>query len=235
MGKTPITKNGIHALNILTSITRGATPIEKNVIVIDSQGNEYEATYPKRAKGLVKSGRARFVGENKICLACPPDIYLEDNKMSENINTNVEQKTVELTKSEVWAQIIKLQDQLTSLKDTLSALIEVHDTDEMENAVPTKSVINEVVLNKTKVINAIFSEREATLNSLLDFYKIVYNDLYQQEKNARKEKIEIVQNIWYKYLVEMEGWFDEEAMAEAKNYVRSQIDLLVMDIMSDKI
>ena len=155
--------------------------------------------------------------------------------MSENINTNVEQKTVELTKSEVWAQIIKLQDQLTSLKDTLSALIEVHDTDEMENAVPTKSVINEVVLNKTKVINAIFSEREATLNSLLDFYKIVYNDLYQQEKNARKEKIEIVQSIWYKYLVEMEGWFDEEAMAEAKNYVRSQIDLLVMDIMSDKI
>jgi len=205
------------------------------VIVIDSQGNEYEATYPKRAKGLVKSGRARFVGENKICLACPPDIYLEDNKMSENINTNVEQKTVELTKSEVWAQIIKLQDQLTSLKDTLSALIEVHDTDEMENAVPTKSVINEVVLNKTKVINAIFSEREATLNSLLDFYKIVYNDLYQQEKNARKEKIETVQNIWYKYLVEMEGWFDEEAMAEAKNYVRSQIDLLVMDIMADKI
>ena len=211
------------------------TPIEKNVIVVDEQGREYEATYPKRAKGLVKSGRARFVGENKICLACPPDIYLEDNKMSENINTNVEQKTVELTKSEVWAQIIKLQDQLTSLKDTLSALIEVHDTDEMENAVPTKSVINEVVLNKTKVINAIFSEREATLNSLLDFYKIVYNDLYQQEKNARKEKIEIVQSIWYKYLVEMEGWFDEEAMAEAKNYVRSQIDLLVMDIMADKI
>ena len=155
--------------------------------------------------------------------------------MSDNINTTVEQKNAELTKAEVWAQIIKLQEQLTSLKDTLDALVEVHDTDEMEGGTPTKSVINEVVLNKTKVINAIFSEREAMLNSLLDFYKIVYNDLYQQEKNARKEKIETVQNIWYKYLVEMEGWFDEEAMEEAKNYVRSQIDLLVMDIMSDKI
>ena len=59
------------------------------MIVVDSQGNEYEATYPKRAKGLVKSGRARFVGENKICLACPPSDNLEDNKMSENININV--------------------------------------------------------------------------------------------------------------------------------------------------
>ena len=155
--------------------------------------------------------------------------------MSENINTNVEQKNAELTKSEVWAQIIKLQDQLASLKDTFSALIDISDTNEFEDGDAIESVITEVVLNKTKVINAIFSEREATLNSLLDFYKIVYNDLYQQEKNARKEKIEIVQSIWYKYLVEMEGWFDEEAMAEAKNYVRSQIDLLVMDIMADKI
>ena len=47
--------------------TKGATPIEKNVIVVDEQGNEYEATYPKRARGLVKNGRARFIGENKIC------------------------------------------------------------------------------------------------------------------------------------------------------------------------
>lgn len=205
------------------------------MIVVDSQGNEYEATYPKRAKGLVKSGRARFVGENKICLACPPKDNLEDNKMSDNINITAEQKTAELTKSEVWAQIIKLQDQLASLKDTFSALIDISDTNEFEDGDAIESVITEVVLNKTKVINAVFSEREATLNSLLDFYKIVYNDLYQQEKNARKEKIEIVQSIWYKYLVEMEGWFDEEAMAEAKNYVRSQIDLLVMDIMADKI
>lgn len=44
----------------------------KNITVVDAQGNEYEATYPKRAKGLVKNGRARFVNETTICLACPP-------------------------------------------------------------------------------------------------------------------------------------------------------------------
>ena len=61
-------------------------PIEKNVLVVDEQGNEYEATYPKRAKGLVKKGRARFIEENKICLACPPNEYLEDKDME---NTNI--------------------------------------------------------------------------------------------------------------------------------------------------
>ena len=205
------------------------------MIVVDSQGNEYEATYPKRAKGLVKSGRARFVGENKICLACPPNINLEDNKMSENINTNVEQKNAELTKAEVWAQIIKLQDQLAALSETMNTISGLRDTHEYEGGEQTKCVEDAIVFEKLKTMEAVFNKREETINSLLDFYKIVYNDLYQQEKNARKEKIETVQNIWYKYLVEMEGWFDEDSFAEAKNYVQSQINLLVMDIMADKI
>ena len=143
--------------------------------------------------------------------------------MSENINTNVEQKNAELTKSEVWAQIIKLQDQLAALSETMNAIIEVNDNSEC------------VAREKIEVIATVFEKREETLNSILDFYKIVYNDLYQKEKNAKKEKIETVQNIWYKYLVEMEGWFDEDGLAEAKNYVQSQINLLVMDIMADKI
>ncbi|MBQ4139997.1 MAG: hypothetical protein IJD70_01550 [Clostridia bacterium] len=143
--------------------------------------------------------------------------------MSENINITAEQKTAELTKSEVWAQIIKLQDQLASLSETMNAIIEVNDNSEC------------VAREKIEVIATVFDKREKTLYSMLDFYKTVYNDLYQEQKNAKKEKIETVQSIWYKYLVEMDGWFDEDAMAEAKNYVRSQIDLLVMDIMADKI
>lgn len=60
-------------------------PIAKNISVVDELGNEYETTYPKRAKGLVKNGRARFVSENKICLVCPPNTILEDLNMSDNI------------------------------------------------------------------------------------------------------------------------------------------------------
>lgn len=58
----------------------------KNIAVIDEQGNRYEATYPKRAKGLVKNGRARFVDEKTICLACPP-YKSEDKIMSENMGS----------------------------------------------------------------------------------------------------------------------------------------------------
>ena len=65
--------------------TKGMTPIEKNIIVVDEQGNIREATYPKRAKGLVKKGRARFISESMICLACPPE-KLEENEMSDTQN-----------------------------------------------------------------------------------------------------------------------------------------------------
>ena len=62
----------------------------KNIIVVDSQGKKYGATYLKRAKGLVKHGRARFLAQNMLCLACPPDQDLEDNMMSEQTNEIIE-------------------------------------------------------------------------------------------------------------------------------------------------
>ena len=34
----------------------------KRIQVFDDSGKQYEPTHPKRAKGLVKKGRARFVG-----------------------------------------------------------------------------------------------------------------------------------------------------------------------------
>ena len=118
-GKKPITKNGNPQK---ANQNKGATPIEKNVIVVDEQGNEYEATYPKRAKGLVKNGRARFVGENKICLACPPDKVMEENEMEENKQavkktednnlTAKEAKNNNLTAREIFEKIAELQQML---------------------------------------------------------------------------------------------------------------------------
>ncbi len=57
----------------------------KTIAVIDPQGNVYEATYPKRARGLVKKGRARFVNETTICLVRPP--YYTEDDMEENRTT----------------------------------------------------------------------------------------------------------------------------------------------------
>lgn len=50
-------------LNILC---KGEIPIEKNVIVTDLNGKRVGVTYPKRARGLVKNGRAEYVSDCEI-------------------------------------------------------------------------------------------------------------------------------------------------------------------------
>ncbi|MDR0862010.1 MAG: hypothetical protein LBN30_04450 [Oscillospiraceae bacterium] len=63
----------------------------KNIEVVDEYGVSYGVTYPKRAKGLVKNGRARYENDTKIVLteppqnatgARPPNIDLEDKVMN---------------------------------------------------------------------------------------------------------------------------------------------------------
>ena len=75
--------------------------MQKTVNVIDEAGNRYEATYVKRARGLVKSGRARFI-DDTICLACPPNDnkFSEDNSMTHTENFNVDLETGEVTVQE---------------------------------------------------------------------------------------------------------------------------------------
>ena len=48
--------------------TKGEKPIEKNVIVTDEFGKEIGRTYPKRARGLVKNGRAEYASDCEIRL-----------------------------------------------------------------------------------------------------------------------------------------------------------------------
>ena len=155
--------------------TKGATPIEKNVIVVDEQGNEYEATYPKRAKGLVKNGRARFVDENKICLACPPDKILEEEKMSNNINS-----------SQVFNQIAELQKNLESIDKILFKIQCVTDSQsyvEQEEGDPIPlDYLPDVAMEKIKTIRDIVLGREKTINKMLDFYLPLYQDLANEEK-----------------------------------------------------
>lgn len=72
----------------------------KNITVVDARGRKYTKTYPKRAAGLVKKGRARFVNESVICLACPP-YQMEDNRMDTmnfmNIKEQPEESVAETT------------------------------------------------------------------------------------------------------------------------------------------
>lgn len=147
------------------------TPIEKSIIVVDEKGNEYEATYPKRAKGLVKAGRARFIDENKICLACPPDIYLEDNNMTENTN-NVKNESIYNIEF-VLNQIAKLQEQTEYLNTTLEKLSELSDGDSGGPGAPG----NLLGMEKAKAIGDVVRCRETTNQQLLAFYEKIYDNL----------------------------------------------------------
>ena len=91
------------------------TPIQKNIHVVDEQGREYEAAWPRRARGLVKTGRARFLSGNTIYLVCPPNLILGDTEMNDNVELS-------------WPlqQIAALQNDTEYLKERLAHLSQMN-------------------------------------------------------------------------------------------------------------
>ena len=194
------------------------TPIEKNIIVVDEQGNEYEATYPKRAKGLVKNGRARFVDENKICLACPPDKILEEEKMSNNTN--------ELTAKEIFAQITLLQKQLTDE----NAMPLYHLSNAVEAIAGTEEDVDATAGKEQQIteVCSVFKARETTLLKLLEMYEKMYADI------QIVKKIELIKNIRLSTLQDMKEFYSEDELLERADSVLSDISLLCHDIYLTK-
>ena len=154
------------------------TPIEKNIIVVDEQGNQYEATYPNRAKGLVKNGRARFIDDHTICLACPPDIETEDNTMSKNhiqesTTTAVEQVPQTVTVAYILEQIAKIVQQT----DHLQAILE-------ELKKPASECCEEAINAATHTVAC----REETNRQLIAFYREIYADIKPPVKPLSPEQ-----------------------------------------------
>ena len=185
-------------------------PIEKNIVVVDEQGNEYEATYPKRAKGLVKNGRARFIDENTICLACPPNIELEDKTMSENKkvdsinNNNITNNSA--TPKEVSESMAKLlnstAEQQCSEKLTMDYLLGKLEEISLGQAFLTDA-ISELGKMKSggpgdvgtqeqaKAIGEIIKAREATNQKLIALYEKMYDDL-KPDKKINNERVAVI-------------------------------------------
>ena len=185
-------------------------PIEKNIVVVDEQGNKYEATYPKRAKGLVKNGRARFIDENTICLACPPNIELEDKIMSENKkvdsinNNNIPNNSA--TPKEVSESMAKLlnstAEQQCSEKLTMDYLLGKLEEISLGQAFLTDA-ISELGKMKSggpgdvgtqeqaKAIGEIIKAREATNQKLIALYEKMYDDL-KPDKKINNERVAVI-------------------------------------------
>lgn len=66
--------------------------MKKNVTILDLLGNIIGTTYPKRAKGLIKSGRACFVDRETVRLTCPPEHFMQ--KRQEDIAMSIENSKI---------------------------------------------------------------------------------------------------------------------------------------------
>ena len=164
-------------------------PIEKNVIVVDENGNEYEATYPKRAKGLVKNGRARFIDENTICLACPPN-NTEDKIMSENKKAD---STINKTSNEIADVKAELPSEKLTIDYILSKLEEISvgqafvtdailELGKMKSGGPGDVGTQE----QAKAVGEIIKAREATNQKLIALYEKMYDDLKPKQDSLKE-------------------------------------------------
>ena len=192
----------------------------KNIIVVDEQGNEYGATYPKRAKGLVKNGRARFIDENKICLACPPNEFLED-KMNENINNidKANEPASLFTMDYCLSQIAKVQTDSTYLKDYFAELSKVSECN------------NEfVVQERMKALVDAVRCRETTNQRMLEFYNKMYDDL---RPATMQDKVAVVKNAFESISNSIANNCESEDVFAALSDIADKIKDLVENIINE--
>ena len=154
------------------------TPIEKNIIVVDENGNQLEATYPKRAKGLVKCGRARFINETTICLTCPPPPKTEEHTMSEHIiEPTLQSEPLELTDEYILSQIERIAADRAYLEEALVSL----------NAIQTGGPGDVGAAGKAEGISRVVKAHQETNRRLLDFYESLWRDRHPRPATEREK------------------------------------------------
>lgn len=175
----------------------------KNVNVVDDLGNRYVPTYAKRAKGLVKNGRARWVDENTICLACPPDeLNLEDAKMDKNKINPIEGMVVEAVNPNL-AATLKVAEKIgmgngVTVKDILERMDRIIEQgDALANVVQQ---IKDLPVNhsesfggqdgacRAKAIGDIYEKREMTNQKMLGMLETMYNDMMGKAEKRPSER-----------------------------------------------
>lgn len=83
----------------------------KNITVVDENGNILESTYPRRAEGLVKKGRAQWVNDTAILLCAHRE--KEEPEMANNIYEILDN------------QITKMQEQLNGADNESATQVRV--------------------------------------------------------------------------------------------------------------
>ena len=141
---------------------KGEEPMAKNITVVDEFGNNYGETYLKRAKQLVKKGRAHFIEDAKISLVCPPDNW-EDITMSED---------KKITQAYILDKIEQIMNNTDYIEKALEEITNISDETGPHSA-------------KADAIASIVSSREETNQQLIKmlngmYYSLDFNDVKKQ-------------------------------------------------------
>lgn len=164
-------------------------PIEKNIIVVDENGTVFESTWLKRANGLVKKGRARWLDEKTICLACPPE-QMEDNKMENMKQTEAVTEPIADSKDKPDGLTIEgLLDRMDAIRKDMIAMNELLATIEK---ITNQGGEDGAGLNAVATSEA-FSARETTYQQQFRFLEKIYDDHFsvpsEEAKTARMRMI----------------------------------------------
>jgi hypothetical protein len=142
-------------------------PITKNVTVFAPDGDRLEATYPRRARGLVKKGRASFTAPDSILLnARPPGTAADaapnlEGTMENNINNPAQ--AVEPTPT-----------QAAEFKAAVGATVRVNTVAEVVTAAEVETAIGAVAAEVETAVEADTAKIEATADDIIpDAYELV--------------------------------------------------------------
>ena len=171
--------------------TEAAAAPQKTVRVTDEAGGEYEATYPKRARGLVKHGRARFTDESQtaIILTCPPDqnMILEDNTMNEQNNLIENTEVTEIAEKYTYEYALRQIELITNQTDHIH--LAISELGRLENeGTPCGGSAKSVAEGIADVVRC----RETTAQKLIDFYAKMYEDLKPRTTVQQTDRAEFM-------------------------------------------
>ena len=182
--------DGTHQKKQQAYTARGMIPIEKNIIVVDDNGTVLESTWLKRANGLVKKGRARWLDEKTICLACPPE-QMEDNRMENGKQTEVitEHSTATEDAGTGGMTVKSLLDRMDAVRQEMLSMKELAKTMEAIANQGSEDDAGHIA----EATSQAFIARETTCQQQLRFLERVYNDHFsvpsEEARTARTRMI----------------------------------------------
>jgi len=188
--------DGTHQKKRQAYTARGRIPIEKNIVVVDENGTVFESTWPKRANGLVKKGRARWLDEKTICLACPPE-KMEDEEMEndqqaeavtqhiaeiESIRQQPEGKPGGLTLESLLDRMDAIRREMLGMKELLSTMEAITNQGGEDDAGHIAEAASQA-----------FIARETTCQRQLGFLETIYKDHFSApSEDARAARMRIL-------------------------------------------